>query len=738
MATTQTATANPYAQDAQKAKFRQTVSELYRKRKDPNYVKFALEQVGYDGNLVDQELSRMQAIESGQPVPTVQPSTAIDLTPEKRNNIQIENTDRQNLINNAAKYKELVDKYGFESTVANPEIAGQMSGLRAGLLSDIKKAETLGTLDKGLLDFADILLGSDPTGPMAPIRNIGGVNSKAISSKIDELISSSQAKIDANKGLLGETTQQTDSQTPQSSQVEQAKQWLQANPNDPRAEKVKAKLLSLEGGVSASPSPEQAQQQGGFLGDLSKSFDQRTGKNADILNSKDSNVSKVLQVTGQNLGLFSDAVGSAVVNTLKAVTPDFIEKPAGEKINELVKAGLDTEVAKKTITSWEDFKRSNPEMARNVEASGNIANFFAMGLGAGKGADLAKKGAVTGSQIAVDTAKTTKASIGNTTEKVLSKATDVITPIDTGVENVLKNTNPVKFEKYISRATEAASDYSVSTPLEMAGQEAVTTLKTLRSNGNAIGKTKSQIVSKIGEERVGSIADEARSEFRIKSSDILGTTITKNGVKSSVGRVSNISDSADISLIKDVDTKLAKLGSNPTFRQVDDTIDYIQDILYKRSSNTAIPVNTKVQSITKGVIAKLNKNLQEIGGPEYKLANQQYGEVMGVVEKLNKLLGKEGDRGGSLMKRVFSPSDAGTKKLFAKVKELTGVDLVEEATLAKFAMEKVGDARQASLLEEVIKGVPTNPRSFVAAAAEKAINKLQDPVGKARRMVGKK
>ena len=53
------------------------------------------------------------------------------------------------------------------------------------------------------------------------------------------------------------------------------------------------------------------------------------------------------------------------------------------------------------------------------------------------------------------------------------------------------------------------------------------------------------------------------------------------------------------------------------------------------------------------------------------------------------------------MKRLFSPIGGDTRRIFAEIQAETGVDLVKEATLAKFAMEGVGDVRQASLLKQL-------------------------------------
>ena len=49
-----TVTTNAYAPDPAKSKFKAVVQELYRKKKDPNFVRYAMERQGYDVSLVDQ------------------------------------------------------------------------------------------------------------------------------------------------------------------------------------------------------------------------------------------------------------------------------------------------------------------------------------------------------------------------------------------------------------------------------------------------------------------------------------------------------------------------------------------------------------------------------------------------------------------------------------------------------------------------------------------------------------
>lgn len=168
---------------------------------------------------------------------------------------------------------------------------------------------------------------------------------------------------------------------------------LQRTPSQPSG------VESPAGSVLNEDQTEQTGEKQGFLSrmieDVSEAFKNRTGRNAEILTSNDSPQSMLLQTTGQNLGFFGDVAGSAIVNTLSAVTPDFIEKPAGEKISELIASGMNSDVAKQTIAAWEDFKSQNPEAARNIEALGDIASFAAIGYGAGRGASAVKEGSGT-------------------------------------------------------------------------------------------------------------------------------------------------------------------------------------------------------------------------------------------------------------------------------------------------------------------------------------------------------
>jgi hypothetical protein len=274
--------------------------------------------------------------------------------------------------------------------------------------------------------------------------------------------------------------------------------------------------------------------------------------------------------------------------------------------------------------------------------------------------------------------------------------------------------------------------------LEKAGNVADEALNVINQTMKAAMDFKKAVVETIANKSVGKIVDEALYNFRIGLSDRIGAGISRKGeLIAAPGRSINVAKAADMTILKFTLDKLTEVSKNATFRKVDDAIDSLQAILYESKQMGAVPINSKVEGLLKQVVGELNEKLKVMGGAEYRGLNTYYSEAKRVFDKLNKALGQDVSKGVSLMKRVFSPTDGGTKKLFEQVRAITGIDLVEEATLAKLAMEIAGDARQASLLEQLNLLVKPSATNLIMAAGKKILQKLQNPEKKARDIINK-
>ena len=447
-----------------------------------------------------------------------------------------------------------------------------------------------------------------------------------------------------------------------------------------------------------------------------------------------------LQTAGAFAGGALDIVNEGVSSVLKQTG---LDKPVGQFVSSV----SETSPIQSAVSFYQSL---SPEKQKNLDSIFNIASVLAGGKLSPR---LTPKGTL--SSIKKSIVGTTPpdggggggGGIKGATQGVVTKIQDKITPITEGTTTVLKK-NPVeKLDRYLRQAKEAVADYSKPTPLELAGNQAQSALKSIQAQLNATGELKSSVTKSIGN--------------TIDASDVIKTglndlrdSLNRFGVSLKVGADGEIGfvrmagrevslPATDLRIAKEFVKKLSSLKSGG-FQRVDDTIDYLQKFLYQQESagKLTIPVDKQISAALKSTLGKMNSGLKEKAGArgykDYAKLNEQYARQTSIRNKLNKSLGIEGNKGAALMKQLFSPTGTAPRKLFMEVEDLTGIDLVTEATLAKFVMENIGDARQASLLEEVIRGRTLKPTGLIGKAAERVINKLQDPVAKARRISGAK
>lgn len=528
-----------------------------------------------------------------------------------------------------------------------------------------------------------------------------------------------------------------------------------------QAEKIQSEYSTYKAPGSSLPVSDIAKPLQDIVPNTIKGFQELPGKLVDDVFSGSEDMSKgniakgVVKAGARTAGDAAGAIFSPLANTVGAITKSAATAFPG--VAKAVDSGINTvsdlisnnkavqDFAMKHPNAEKDFERlmnlllaggekGSIEPSRIASETGEV--FSKVGGGVATGAADLVAGAKDLGVKAVDTG----IDIG---KKGVEKASDTVTPIEKGVRKVLENqdvpheTIDQKFKKYSDQAEKAVADYSQATPLELAGNEAEKALSLVNNKLKSIGEAKKSITVDKGHIDTGEIISDARVDLRNQLRDRAGVHMSSAGdLINAQGRTSTISDPSDIKLLAEVDKKLSTVEKDANFRKVDDTIDYIQDQLFKRKSNLTVPVNSNVESIIKGVIRRLNDSLKGIGGDEYRSLNDQYSSKVELRDTLNKALGADANKGASLMKQLFSPSGTMPRKLFAEIKAETGIDLVQEATLAKFVMENIGDVRQASLLEQVLKGnAPTSKMGIIQYAAEKALDKIQDPIGKARRII---
>lgn len=297
----------------------------------------------------------------------------------------------------------------------------------------------------------------------------------------------------------------------------------------------------------------------------------------------------------------------------------------------------------------------------------------------------------------------------------------VAEPIQKQYETTLKRTTTQKFDEYANIAQKATTDFKNPTPLEAAGKKAQDALDTIQRKLSTIGQEKGGVLSHaaVGNKKVGNIV----VKFRQNLQRYLGNKTVVEG---------------DTKLFNDITNEATKLGDNPSAKDVDKFIDFVQDRIYTGSRDLTVPITDEASGALRKITGELNEALKNQLPDSYRGLNDKYARIVEIRNELNLKLGKEGEKGGALMKRVFSPSDANTKALFEEVKTLTGIDLVDEATLARFMMEVAGDTRQASMLQQLNLPSPTKTGiiNWLAERFTKSFNTPEEKLRRARELIG--
>ena len=308
----------------------------------------------------------------------------------------------------------------------------------------------------------------------------------------------------------------------------------------------------------------------------------------------------------------------------------------------------------------------------------------------------------------------------NYPKQIVDTLSNKITQIEPKVKNVLDTTSIEKFNNYVKYGEEAIKDPRALTPLERAGN--MVTERVL--------PTMKEDLSNIGKQLEKSISPIAKNQVKNATSDALA--LLTDGIKKYK------LTPAESKLVQQAKSYL-EIGKDPTVESISKTVDLLQNTLYEAKGNMALKVTPRVQAVVNQTIGKLNETLktyvkENLQSPEYTKLNAEYSKRKFIFDKLNKSLGSDGMRGGSLVKRFFSPQDSGIKKMFSDIKELYGIDLGEDATLAKFVMDSLGDVRAKSLLEQV----PLSKGGIVTKVLQKVEQKLTRPIEKARDIIKKR
>lgn len=393
------------------------------------------------------------------------------------------------------------------------------------------------------------------------------------------------------------------------------------------------------------------------------------------------------------------AIPEAAISQLPKVTQTGI-KDLEEKVGTKFKKVTDL-VSK--IPGLEKWVMENPESVKSLEetlsitsAGGEIAGTI---LGVEGGINTASK--LTGATKEVfDSINLKTPKIFDEIPNAPDKIADFISrDPDAKTATILKESTKENFDSYITAAKEAAVDPRKPTPYEIVGDKMANATKQLKEVANKVGAEKSEFLKPL---RAG-----------------LDSFDSKNLVDDLVSLKNRMQDSAK-SYVQGI---IDKARNIKTKGGADRFIDEIQDDLFNSNAQKLIAEGSTLDKQVRSLLRKFNNELKDSLPVEYANLNAKYSNLTNVIRSLNRALGEvvEGVpvRGSSLIKQFFSPSGRKAKELFDYIKKNTGIDLAQDTTLARFAMELFDDPRARALLE----GIPTSPRGLIEKGIDMVVEK---------------
>lgn len=305
-----------------------------------------------------------------------------------------------------------------------------------------------------------------------------------------------------------------------------------------------------------------------------------------------------------------------------------------------------------------------------------------------------------------------------------AKSASGVTP---QLATILKKSTPEEVGEYIQTALTHNANLDSPTPIGLASQklaEAGTLLKNkIDEAGKAVGSARKEAgnlmlsASKNGEPS----ADKALSEFTKQIEEKFGHEIgVREGTTLKIGgetmraadgkgveliplkgRIREISAGDQTRILK-IYQQLHDLANKPMIQTATDVIHNMDDLIdwtkvdqYGRNHD---PLEGTIQYLR----GQLNGAIRQTA-PGIAEANDNFSRLKNLDRGIGQLGGKDLQRGELLLRRVFSGDKSrDSMNLLRDIEKETGIDLVKQSALARFATENFGDESSRTLLQQAV------------------------------------
>lgn len=277
-----------------------------------------------------------------------------------------------------------------------------------------------------------------------------------------------------------------------------------------------------------------------------------------------------------------------------------------------------------------------------------------------------------------------------------------------------------KLKSYFNVAHARNLDDRIPTPLEFAtkqvdrAEEALNNV--LSDTGSSLGKFREKIKGyRIAIPEIEKVAGDFDNElFR------LNLEVKNNAIYQVKGKAQKIG-SGEKNLLQTLRDNLLTLKQNPTVEGIienrmifDDRINFAKQS--RDVSSILDPISRRIRTS----LAELNR--KTVG----KLESKTIDEYSLLREALKELEGYTQKRSGAefLLKRVLSERGGQPREILNVINKYTGIDLMDDATMAQIATDLIGNSRQKGLFRQEIEKAGLDVAAFLSGNKLGAVQAL--------------
>lgn len=455
--------------------------------------------------------------------------------------------------------------------------------------------------------------------------------------------------------------------------------------------------------------------------------------------------SSILQTTGQFTGAVSDVFGEAIMGGIRALPEDIKNtiKDTGVKIAETEK-GKEVLISLQNISGgFKALEEERPELAGNLRAVASITEFVLDLLGVG----AVKKGVKIAGEVAEETletgAKLGREFIEETAEKIpfFKKASKeleeaIITKteiprqtrkeITAGISPDIKKRISGKGEelnRFFEQARKRNIDDTALSPLALGAEDTKKAFNILENQINDVGSDIGKFRQKISTFKAS--PDDVQVVIN-KFDDVIkrkGLISGKDRKIITAGGRESIVSVAELKLLQEMRDMLVRLKGDPQLIRILDNRNIIQKkINFAKESRE---ISNELDGVSRSVRAEIAKMNEKLVG---KLEAKNIEEFSNLMDALNefKALTSKGKNTEFLLKRILSERDRLPKEVIEKIKEITGIDLMDTATFSRLATDILGNSAQKGLFRQEIANAGIDVIDIFAKGKLGAVKFLKD------------